>query len=260
MSAGTRPPTQSDDARCNELQQLLLRSQRTDDALPDDLETHFSRCPSCQAFRAELVTLDALTREQAPELPEGFQLDLRRRLNEVEKSEAATAVEEASPDATRRSGLMRAALAAAALVLIVAGALLAASWLGGPKEPVATFHRLKLSIQSAQAFDEVLFDVELPEGVRLLPATGAVIGRGKTLRWRSSVRQGLNRFDLPLAARSATGRVKVRLRAGSRIWRGTVPLDGGAGAASAGAEAQGDVHLAWVLDADPTATATGGAR
>lgn len=259
MSAGTRRPADSDDARCDELQQLLLRSQRPDDALPDDLEAHLSQCPSCQAFRAELVTLDALTREQAPELPAGFQLDLRRRLNEVEKSEAAPAGEEASPDATRRSGLMRAALAAAALVLIAAGALLAASWLGGPEER-QTFHRLKLSIQSVQAFDEVLFDVELPEGVRLLPATGAVIGRGRALRWRSSVRQGLNRFDLPLAARSAAGSVKVQMRAGSRIWRGTVPLDGQSGAASASAEARGDVQLAWVLDADPAATATGGAR
>ena len=256
MSEDTRRPEQRDAARCDELQQLLLRSQRPDDALPDDLEAHFEQCPSCQAFRAELVTLDTLTREQAPELPEGFQLDLRRRLKEVEKSEAAPVVEEASPDAPRRSGLMRAALAAAALVLIAAGALLAASWLGGPEERL-TYHRLKLSIQAGQTLDEVLFDVELPEDVRLLPATAAVIGRGRTLRWRSSVRQGLNRFELPLAARSPAGRVKVRLQAGSRVWRGTVPLNGQT-LSSRDPIRQGDLRLAWVLDADPQAT--GGAR
>lgn len=246
MNERTKPPTEGPDPRCSELQQLVLGLPRPDDALPDELEQHLAGCRACQVFRAQLSSLDALTRAQAPELPAAFELDLRRRLREVDsQSEARQQLDRATTTARRRP--LRLVLAVAAMALLTVGVWAAIRWTSGSPAVQPTYHRLRLSIQSAQDYGEVLFDVQLPDGVRLLPTTGAVLGRGKSLAWRSPVRGGRNSFDLPLVARGATGTVRVRLQAGTRVWHGTVPLDARTQAASASAAPGRELRLAWVL-------------
>jgi hypothetical protein len=139
------------------------------------------------------------------------------------------------------------ALAAAAVVLLSVGGLwVATRWRGGHEERF-TYHQLRLVIRSAEEHQEVLFDVDLPEGVRLLPAAGDLMGRGRTLQWRSAIRQGVSEVDLPLVAQQAKGQLHVRLRSGGRVWTGDVAFGGTPGHAAGRTLASEKLQLAWVL-------------
>ena len=67
---------------CREAQKRLLEAERLEGRLPESLEAHLHECATCSALRAQLSTLDEVIREQAPELPDGFELSLRRRLKQ----------------------------------------------------------------------------------------------------------------------------------------------------------------------------------
>jgi len=224
QSAGASPP-------CDELQQFLLSAHRPAEPLPDRLGAHLAQCPSCQTLRAQLTLIDELAQEHQPELPAGFELGLRRRLQTAAKTpepEAPAPTRDAagSPSGAQRRVWVRAALAAAAVVLLSLSTLLVLRPWETTTEERETYYRLHLAITSTEENAEVLFDVDLPEGVRPLSSTAAALGQRPRLRWTSAIRRGVNEFDLPLAARSAAGQVRVRLRAGQRTWNGTISLSG----------------------------------
>lgn len=217
--------------RCEELRQRLLEAHDVGDSLPVELEAHLEACDECQIFRSQLLLLDNATRAQAPELPEGFQLSLRRRLNEK------------AGRGSSRKGWLRPLAAAAAIAVVVGAVVLAGRW-STDSERRPTYHRLQLSIQSTRDLEEVLFDVDLPRDVRPLSATSQALGAGQHLRWRSAVRRGTNELELPLVARTTTGSVRVRLTAGGQTWTKTVEI--GPGAPSAGGRS-GGLQLAWMI-------------
>jgi len=213
-------------AGCGDVQRLLLEAPRPGDPLEAAAQAHLAECERCRALRSQLVLVDDATREAAPELPDGFALSLRRRLREHRAAEAQPA---AVPE--RRRSRTPIVLAAAAVVLVAAGvATLTARWSGDK----ATYQRLHLAVQATQDCDEVLFDVELPDGVKPMPGLPEAIGRDRTLQWRSQLRAGANDFDLPLVAQRRTGEVQVRLRLGEKTWTGTVSLAAAQGRADAG--------------------------
>jgi hypothetical protein len=231
-----KPEVAGPTGACAQVQQALLEALRPGDPLSAPLQAHLQDCATCQRLRSQLVLLDDVAREQAPELPEGFELSLQRRL----KESAAKRERETAPAARRRW----IALAAAAAVLLSVGALwLATRQQGGGGDQPPTYHRLRLAVQALDEHDEVLFDVELPEGVSPLPGTGELVGRGRTLQWRSALHRGLNELDLPLVARHARGQVQVRLSAGAQRWSAAVPFETHSSLAPTGP----DVRLALVL-------------
>ncbi len=215
---------------CNEVQQHLLHLLHPQEVLPVHIQEHIANCKPCQTFQSQLLMLDDLTRAQAPELPDSFQLSLHRRLKEKATSRALTTPSisgnEKASSSPRSRKWFRTVWAAAALVLIIGGALLFTSRWNITGEKHLTYHRLRLAIQSTGEYPEVLFDIDLPPGVHSLPATGAILGKDN-LQWQSPLHPGINEFDLPLVASSKLGKVIVRLRAGKESWTGTVMLNGG---------------------------------
>jgi len=200
---------------CARVRQALLHAQRPGERLAEPIERHLGSCPGCGVFRGELRLLDSLTREQRPPLPEGFELALRRRL------QAAGTPPRQHLAARGGAAWMRPLLAAAALLLLVLGGVQLARR-GRDAAGPASYHRLHLAIAAARDHGEVLFDVELPVGVRAAAATAELVGRGARLQWRSSLRRGVNVMDLPLVAQQAGGEVRVRLQAGAVVRTGTV--------------------------------------
>jgi hypothetical protein len=240
------PASAGDDGRCADVQRLLLEALRPGDSLDAAAEAHLQACARCRGLRDQLLVVDDAAHEAAPELPAGFELSLRRRLREHRPGRgAAPAANDRQPATVvppRRSRTPF-ILAAAALVLVAAGVVtLAARWQGGGKP---TFHRLHLAIQATQDCDEVMFDVDLPEGVRPLPGLPESIGRDRSLQWQSPLRAGANEFDLPLLAQHRRGEVQVRLRMGEKTWTGTVSLATSQGRADDAAPAE--VRLALLV-------------
>jgi hypothetical protein len=231
-------------SRCSEVQNHLLHAHHPADALPTELGSHLEACEACRTFRTQLVGLDAAVLQQAPELPDGFELALRRRLKNVAHSSAAAETPRleapvADKVAHARRRTLWFALSAAAVVLVVAGSLLLLSrW---PHSEAETYHRLRLSIESTRNYDAVLFTVDLPPGVRLLPATGEALGPGRT--WQSPLRRGINEIDLPLAARQTDGVVRVHLRVGAKIVTRSVGF-----AHASTKKESGDLRLAWLMN------------
>lgn len=216
---GDAPDRDGSGHGCAPVRQALLQALRPGDPLADPLELHLASCRGCSVLRGELALLDDLTREQLPALPEGFELALRRRLQVA--APAATA--RRRPPLTREWALGPRLLAtAAALFLLVLGGVWLARRGRDPAAP-ATHHRLHLALDAARDYDDALFDVVLPPGVRASPATAALIGRGARLTWSSAVQRGSNQIDLPLLAqRAEDGEVRVLVRAGRTVWSGAV--------------------------------------
>jgi len=118
---------------CGEVRQRLLEAHRPEEQLPPRLEEHLATCPRCRAHREQLTLIDDLARQQRPELPEGFELALRRRLRDEARAEPAGAPDGAAP-APRARRWPRRALAIAAGIVLVLGAYIALSililWMG----------------------------------------------------------------------------------------------------------------------------------
>ena len=239
-----RPGEESATSRCAQVRQALLEVLHPGESLPAPLQDHLQRCPGCQRLRSQLVLLDEVAREQAVELPEGFEISLQRRLQQT----AARQARQPAAGSRRRGRLVFAA--AAAVLLSVAAIWLATHWHGTGGDVPPTYHRLRLAIQATEEHPEVLFDVDLPDGVSPLAGTGELIGRGRSLQWRSALHRGLNELDLPLMARRPRGQVRVRLSAGGQHWTAGVAFD--AAHASLDPAAPGhehEVRLALVLTA-----------
>jgi hypothetical protein len=255
----TSPSGSGGGAGCRDVQRLLLEALSPGDLLDGVAEAHLEQCARCRALRAQLQLVDGVTREQAPELPAGFELSLRRRLREHRAmTTPGQRADEQQPAAggTRRRSRAPIVLAAAAVVLVAAGVVtLAARWQGGTGK--VTFHRLHLAVQATQDCEEMLFDVELPEGVKPLPGLPEAIGRDRSLRWRSPLRAGANDFDLPLLAQHRRGEVQVRLRLGDKTWTSTVSLAAAQGRAADGT-ATDEVRLALLVGPDPEGQVGGG--
>jgi len=227
---------------CAEVERQLLEALHPDQ--PEAaLSRHLDQCSRCQKLRAQLLLLDGAVREQTPELPQGFELAVRRRLQQSEAAAAGRTGGRALP-----AGWRRLALAAAALVLCTTAALWVATRM--QRDDALTYHRLRLAVHSSEEHPEVLFDVDLPEGVRPLSGTAELLGRGRTLHWRAPLHRGLNELDLPLSAARADGQVHVRLRAGARVWTSTVAF--ASGRSARGPSAAPAVELALVLRLDGT--------
>ncbi len=231
---------------CKQLEHRLAADPEA--PLGAEEETHLAACQGCQDLRADLLLLREVGREGAPELPSGFELELRRRLYQTdERSQRVTPDEEDSPP-VRRVGLVLAL--AATVVLILGGGLLARHWLdsGAPDGDAApgTYHQLRLAVNVRAALD-ARFELELPRGVRLAGPAAEALGSGGRPGWQSRLKPGANVIELPLqAAPGAAERpVRARLTVGQRVYRAEVSLT------RASAQRTGDAsgpQLAWVLE------------
>jgi hypothetical protein len=208
---------------CAREQQQLLAAERPEAPLPPALEQHLAQCPRCRSLRSQLALLDGVAREQQPELPQGFELALRRRLEAHAREQPATQRDEGTRAPTRHR--RRLALAAAALVLVAAAALLWRATQRRDDGAAPSYHRLRLAIRSAADHPDALFSVELPDGVRALPGAAGLSRDGQRLRWRSAIHRGQNELDLPLLAARPRGEVLVQLRIGAQQWSRSISFD-----------------------------------
>jgi hypothetical protein len=132
---------------------------------------------------------------------------------------------------------------AASVLLVASGAIIWRVLAPAPDIDDTTFHKLELSVRSTESHSDVHFDIELPEGVELAPGVGAELVQGRTLRWQSDLKPGVNGVVLPLVAQKTPARIKARLSLPGRSMRTTVVLSRQA-AARRGAAA---IRLAWVI-------------
>jgi hypothetical protein len=230
--------------RCEEVQKLLSGELQLDSTPVHELEVHLSTCAACQAVRRDLVSMRTMLRsETPPPLPDGFELELRRRLAEEAARSSAPARER-----SHRSSRRQVILALAASVLLVASGVMIWRSLAPAPDADASFHKLELSVRSTESVSDVQFDIALPEGVELAPGAGAALVKGRSLRWQSDLRPGVNAVVLPLVATTTPARIEARLTLpGRSTIRTAVVLSRSARRAEDSARA---IRLAWVIEPD----------
>ncbi len=219
-------------SRCDDILELLY-SEPADGDLSPEVMAHIEGCAVCRACYEDLGAMGgALRALEPPALPDGFELSLRRRLNEAASGLANTAhVSHASPDNALvpvRRRWMPALVALAASVLLVAGGVVL--WQRGAppsSSQTETFHRLTLSVRATTTHHDAAFSVELPAAVRLAPGVAALGGGSGAIRWSSDLRPGTNKVSLPLVASGGAGAetvVTARVTVDGRTVTRRVPL------------------------------------
>lgn len=239
------PPKTNGTISCEALQNALLAAHRPADAAsaPTYAE-HLAGCIDCRQIAAQLVLLDEVVAAEAPELPPGFSLDIRHRLDAraTDRSRAGSPTPHTpdsgsgtarTPSSRRRTRLTAVWLAVAAVVIAASGITWFFTQLRAT-QGVLTYHRVELRIQVNQDLERVRFKLTLPPGARALPATAARLGSGRVLRWQSSLRRGENSVSLPIALDGKGGNILLELDASGRTFQHSVML---AARASAGTPA-----------------------
>jgi hypothetical protein len=224
---------------CSQVQQTL---REVSGGLPTEIEAHLQGCEACNTVRQNYVALCGVLPElPAPPLPSGFELDLRRRLKEVQP-EVQPEVHAANDDAPtqneqndplkipRRRSLPLALAAAAALILVLGAWLLLRSGQPttshNPTPPQVSYHQLRLDVATPHGEDPARFEIRLPADVQLAPRAGdALLHTQRVLRWKSQLRPGRSSVDLPLVARvDREVVVQVRLATGARTYKASAIL------------------------------------
>lgn len=225
--------------KCEELQEILYEDPRA-----AGLEDHLARCEPCRALQQDLLAMSGAFAEQdRPALPSSFELSLRRRLTEEVSSSHDTAPAAGEVSSQGRGSGWQLFAAAAAIILMIGGALL---WHGGADRGetlMVQHHKLQLAVQATSHHPEARFQLELPPGVRAHQELEPLLGQGRTLRWVSVLKPGLNQILLPLIAEGAgTTRVRARLTVDGKTLTTEVELK------------SAPVEIAWVIeqpDIDP---------
>ena len=210
---------------CEDIQASLYGARLADEPLAPPVQAHVASCAACRACLDDLQAMaSGLRNLELPELPGGFELALRRRLVSA-SSELAQQPQVLVPRQRRR--LVPALIAAAATVLVVAGALFAWQRLSARHEAEPAYHRLHLSIRTQQHHPQALLQVQLPPQVSIVPQANALADAAGGLRWTSALEPGTNEIDLPLLSQgraSDPGRIVARLTVGGRTTTTTVEL------------------------------------
>lgn len=198
---------------CAEVQQQLREAAQPAEELSGSAGSHLLECSTCQSYQQELTVLGGVLRGMAPpELPDGFELGLRRRLLAEAKQKRAAAAPRPR---------LRLVAAAAVLLLVLSGGVIWWSLSSGPAE--VSYHRIHLATKTMTP-QEALFDLRLPDGVEVAPGVQEVFGRGRVVRWRADLRPGLNSFDLPVQVHGVAGPLHAEVRIGGRTLRATIHL------------------------------------
>lgn len=227
---------------CTDVKRLLHEEPQAG-RVDGSVRAHVASCGACQQVQKQLEVMQlALAEQPLPELPSGFEFELRGRLMAEAAKQEVREVAATQQRRSRRFAVV--AMVAAAAVLLVASA--AIFWTALQPEGAANYHRLQLSIKSLQVHPAAQMELELPAGVELMPDAAAVLGKGKTVRWRSKLARGVNSIALPLRTMAGVQKAKVtvRLKVGERSLARSVELQGGV----ARLDGQPGVKLAWVVD------------
>jgi anti-sigma factor RsiW len=175
----------------------------------DAVRAHARRCEACGAALVELEATVALCRRAGQEpLPDGFALELHKRL-------VAAGPPPSSWLARVRAGLARrpfalAAAAAALAALVATGATTLALRGRGATEafrvPSGKVALVKIDFVAERAVEEVTFEVTLPDGLRFF-ARGEEIPE-RSFRWSGKLVSGSN--PIPIAVKGPrAGRYRV---------------------------------------------------
>jgi len=242
---------------CEQTVAYLSQAPRPEDdtALPSRIRAHLGQCAACRQLLSDLQILRSnLAELELPALPTGFELSLRRRLKEA-AAEASRASVAAAPDPVKPAtgeGQPRSWLrgvrwtAAAAVLLVISGLLL---WRAIEGQGEVRYYRLVLSIQTLENQPRALFDVDLPPGIRVVSGLESILGADQALRWVSPLKQGENRFEIPLESRSVSAAISVRMVVDGKSYPSRVRLNGSRAAGRADCSL---LQVAWVVGSRET--------
>jgi hypothetical protein len=207
---------------CRESQRLLYEA--LDPGAPErhaGLAEHLSACLTCRNLQRDLqlIRQNAQLHVEAP-LADGFELALRRRLTELEQRSGDSESSKSGPaykSSSKRKRLPRRAVAA----ILAVAASAALFWIGTSlitsgdgDQRSSSYHRLSVAVEAFREVPNALFEVELPDGVRVAPQVRGLLGHGNRLRWESRLRPGINSFEIPL--HSTRSDVKIRAHVAAR--------------------------------------------
>jgi hypothetical protein len=212
--------------KCASVQQLLDEAQRPEESQGLEVEAHVASCAECQLVRAELVELRAgLAGMAPPALPDGFELELRRRLVQEQTSAAdesgqvAQRTSRRGPRPARGGRALRLVALAAALMVMTAAALLYWFAVQGPATE-RTHYRLDVAVRAQEAHPNAQFQLLLPRGVELPQSLADLSPDGRSLTWNSRLEPGNNAISLPLVLTGDAAEVRTRVTVAG--WTGEV--------------------------------------
>lgn len=186
--------------RCAKARALLpeLAGGELAGASADEVRRHVRGCPECADRLAELAQTVELCRNAGTEpLPEGFGLELRRRL-------AQAGTPRRAPLWSRLFARPMARVGAAAALAAILAASGTAAILRRPKPPAAMAQvpaskvaLVKVDFVAAKAVEDVRFEVLLPDGLRFFSEGHMLTVR--SFQWRGRLEQGSN--PIPIAVK-----------------------------------------------------------
>jgi anti-sigma factor RsiW len=173
-----------------------------DGALADEVRAHARACDTCAAELAELeATIGLMRRAGSETLPQGFALALHQKLV------AAGALRPSLFDRLRAAVSLQpltwAACAAGLAAIISVGGTLGFMHHAQPiavatyKVPESKVALVKVTFTAEKAFDDVAFEITLPDGLRFV--SGGEQMAERTFRFQGKLNAGIN--TIPVAVR-----------------------------------------------------------
>jgi hypothetical protein len=175
------------------------------------VRVHAAGCGTCGAELTEVAATIALCRRAGQEpLPDGFGLRLHQALAQAGRPSPARWRERVAAGLRARPLAFAAMAAALAATVAVSGTL---AWIDDPPPPEPTHQvpaskvaLVKVDFVAAQAIEDVIFEITLPDGLRFVSGGSELAER--SFRFNGRLAPGSN--PIPIAVRGPrAGRYKV---------------------------------------------------
>lgn len=201
--------------QCNEIKIFLYEAKNPEAPLPREIEDHLSNCPTCKAFRQDLIAIyHGLSSMPPPTLPEGFSFSLKRKLQDAAKNKK-------SPDNVDR-GLVfnwkkKFAIAASFLLLLGISLIWGIPHFKSSNTiPSVAYYQFKILVKTAEPVSPAKVDIALSKDVELLPEAGLNLDTDRILRLESPLQKGQNEISLPLLVRTFPSEIETHLTVGGQ--------------------------------------------
>lgn len=204
---------------CQRYRLFLLEQEELSIVTPAEFEAHLSKCEACRSFKTELESVESSLVELKPSLPDSFESNLLKKLNEIEAYEKR----DVKGSFFDIFSWQRVALLAAILLAILSFFIFRANI--NRSEERIYYQKVNVAIDSSREYRDVDFEIQLPLGIEALVDKNLFADSSK-LRWKTVIKPGKNSIALPLKSKSPIleGEIGIRLNAKGLKWEKSIGL------------------------------------